>query len=152
MADSFTYTVHDSILKPTAMTINIPELTSANYDPVGVLIAALKAALDTVQVSGLTRTTTSVIATDGGPGDAAGVRGNKMVIKWFSPLEADGEGQYGSNELGCADVNEFTVVGGRRILQGANYTAIKAAFDALAVTENGHPVEVYEIEFLSRGL
>jgi hypothetical protein len=83
--------------------------------------------------------------------DRGGLRGTKALIRWFSANEGE-SGQYGSNEIGAVDPDLFTVVGNKQVLQGALYTALKAAFDALAETENGNAVSVYEVELVSRTL
>lgn len=151
MGDKMTYTLYDRRGKATGMSINIDDLTSLNFDAVGTDISALQTALKAIAESDRDTVTTSIIDPGGGPSDQGGLRGNKALIRWYAPSEGEG-GQYGSNELGCIDDSHFTEVGGRLLLQGTLYDDIKAAFDALARTENGNQVEVYEIEHVSRNL
>ena len=151
MTDNATITQFDAAGKPTGISINVADLTGANFDAQVIAVTALGDAIGAISLTGQVSKTISQNVKEGGPGDRGGVRGTKALIRWFSPLEA-GTGQYGSNEIGAVDPAAFTVVGTKQMLQGTAYTNLKAAFDAVALTENGNAVEVYEVELVSRTL
>lgn len=146
-----TATFYDAAGKPTSISINIPDLTGASITGIGADMVALTTALAGISLSAQYHHTMSMQAASGTPADRGGLRGTKALIRWFSADEGDG-GQYGSNEMGAVDPSLFTPVGDKLVLQGANYDAVKAAFDALAETENGNSVSVYEIELVSRNI
>lgn len=152
MADSASITFIDQRHKASSMTINVAELSGANYDTIASNVATLKTALEGIVLSGHDRISLTTTDTSGAVGDDAGQRGSKAIVRWFSALENQGEGAYGNNEVGCVDPSTFTAVGDKLLLQGANYDAIKTAFDAVAKTENGNAVAVYEIEFVNRNV
>lgn len=151
MGDTASITFWDAAGKATGIHVNMPQLSGATYDAVSTDVIDLATALAAISKSAQYTATMSQQTATGTPADRGGLRGTKALIRWFSPSEGDG-GQYGSNEIGAVDPDLFTVVGNKQVLQGALYDAIKAAFDALAETENGNAVEVYEIELVSRTL
>lgn len=151
MSGNASVTIWDAAGKPTGMHINIPTLTGANYVAVSGNVIALADALVAISLSGQYQALLSQPTATGTPADRGGVRGQKALVRWFSANEGDG-GQYGSNEIGTVDAALFTAVGDKLVLQGALYDAIKAAFDAVAETENGNAVAVYEIELVTRTL
>ena len=149
--DNARITVMDANKKTTAMSLNIAELSAVNFDAVVAQVATLEATIDAILVGSCIKHSVShddLSAFD--LNNADGLRGTKAVVRWFS--ENEGDGQYGSNEIGGIDYKQFTPIGGRLLLQGTKYDAIKSAFDAVALTENGNAVAVYEIECVSRGL
>ena len=151
MAGSVTITYKDAAGKPTGISVNTPTPSGANFDLILADVSSLMSALNALSLSAENSMTFSFISKGGTPEDRGGVRGTKALIRWFSANEGDG-GQYGSNEIGAVDPALFTVVGNRMLLQGTDYNSLRAAFNALAVTENGNAVDVYEVELVSRGL
>lgn len=151
MTDKATITYWDELGKQTGISVNTVELSGANFATTVAAMDALRVALDGISLSGESNQVISSGVKTGGPVDRGGVRGTKALIRWFAASEGS-DGQYGSNEIGAVDPSLFTVVGNKSVLQGALYDALKAAFDALAVTENGNGVSVYEIERVSRTL
>ena len=151
MAGKATITYYDMRGRPTSMSVNTVEPSAANLTALTGQIDALRAALNSITESTEINQTLSVIDQFGTPANRGGLRGTKALVRWFASAEGDG-GQFGSNEIGCVDATEFTVVGDKAILQGALYNALKAAFDAVVLTENGASVAVYEVELVSRSI
>lgn len=140
--------------KATGMTVNIPELTVLNFAEIGGQIEALRTALEPVLESTAWKSTTSITdSTNYDPAGSGGVRGHKAIIRWFSPNANGGEGQYGSNEIGVADISAFALAAdGNRYLEGSSYNDLKAAFDDLVRSDDGAAVEVYEVRYVTRTL
>lgn len=152
MADKGFLSFYDKRGKATTMMVNVEELAGANMEAVQAQIATLAGAIGDIATSAHYRHGLSTDDTVGTQDNDAGLRGTKAIVRWYSITENQGEGAYGSNEIGTIDEDVFTSVGGKLILQGALYDAVKAAFDAVALTENGNAVSVYEIECVSRNL
>jgi len=150
MAGKGTITFDDMRGRPTSMTINVGDLVG-DFDNVDSALGTLEAAVAALSLSEQHSRTLSGITETGTPDDRGGLRGTKAIVRWFSSAEGDG-GQYGSNEIGTVDPSLFTVVGDQAFLQGTLYNNLKAAFDAVAQTENGNAVAVYEVELVSRNI
>lgn len=151
MASNASVVFYDAAGKPTGIHINTRQMSGAGFDALSTDVIALANALAAVSKSDQYTANMGNQTATGAPEDRGGLRGTKALIRWFSAGEGDG-GQYGSNEIGAVDPDLFTVVGNKQILQGGLYDAIKAAFDAVAETENGNSVSVYEIELVSRSV
>ena len=151
MSGKATLTYYDSKGKPTSMTVNTVDIDSTSITAQTAALAALRSAITAISNSTEIGSTLSVIESFGTPANRGGLRGVKALVRWFSADEGDG-GQYGSNEIGCIDESEFTIVGDKAVLQGTLYDNLKAAFDAFVVTENGNSVAVYEVEQVTRGI
>jgi hypothetical protein len=154
VTDKLTISFMAADKKATGMTVNIPELTDLNFQLIGTGILALHTALRSLTESGASKTTTSITnSSDWNANDRAGLRGQKLVVRWYASGANEGEGQYGSNECGTAQLSDFTLQSdGRYLLEGLQYTALKEAFEAIARSDDGATVEVYEVEFVTRTL
>lgn len=139
--------------KATSMTFRTPEVTPANHAAIMGAIDVLREEIESVSASGSFKTTFSATFGALNPLTGAGLRGEKMAIRWYSAAANGGEGQFGSNEIGAADKSIFTEdPDGIYRLHGGNYDAIKAAFDSLVRTDDDNNVSVYEIVYVNRTL
>lgn len=146
-----TISAQDKKGKTTSLTANIHNFTDLTYNDTVAEIVALKDAI--ADISESTSLQNYMTAGDGAkvPTGYDGNRGAKAVVFWYAADEGE-SGQFGSHEIGTIRESEFTLVGERLELQGAKYTALKTAFEAVVTTENLNTVEVLRVEFMNRNI
>lgn len=153
MADRYTATMVDAEGKTGSTSFAIAELTSANFDALGPLLSEYTTRVEAVCEAEIKRENTTITATNTSA-VADGARGNKWVVSVFAALDQEGEGQYYTHEIPCADrtLATYPPGGGSGYLDltGGAGAALKAAIEDAFVSEEGNPIVVQAITFATR--
>lgn len=145
------FSIRDYSDEYTSTQLNIPDLTSANYDATITSVAALQTAIAAVTLGNITRVNLDVDTGLAGADDrpASPFAQRELGIRFF--YQDDVNGQKYNFTVGCADLAIVAQGGTDDVdLTLSLVAAIKTAFEALIVSPDGNAVTINRGQVVGR--
>jgi len=154
MTDRYSASLRDAAGKIGSTSFNIDEVTSANFDAFSPLFTAFTDAVAQVCNTTVVRENTTITSTVGTGREKGGTRGVKWILSVYAADDKEGEGQYYTHEIPCADPGQVTYppTGGDGYLElgSGDGAALKAAIEAAFVSEEGNEIVLESVTYATR--